>query len=178
LAIETTKGDVLGSFTSSPWRARGTHFYGSGESFVWRLQQSRFTKPPCQTIEERIALEKNIEVFRWTGKNRNVQYLRHDDADIILGGGPPDNQEENLSTSNNWGFALTILSDLTRGTTGYSVTFDNPPLLTSHTKGNNDVFEIANLEVWTLSPVDNVDQAEKIELSRQFIFDHGNFVEA
>jgi hypothetical protein len=38
------------------------------------------------------------------------------------------------------------------------------------------MFEIVNLEVWTLTPVDTIDQAEKVELGRQFVFDHGNFV--
>ena len=174
-------GHVFGSFTSSPWRVYGNQYYGNGEAFLWRMKQSRYTT--CATVAEQIALESNVEIFAWTGKNHNVQYLASHDSDLVLGGGPPDDNSgtNNQKENKGWGFALAITSDLSRGTSGYSVTFDNPSLPPGNHKDNNnintdDVFEIANLEMWTLSPVDDMEQAQKIELGRQFIFDHGHFV--
>jgi len=38
-------------------------------------------------------------------------------------------------------------------------------------------FEIANIEVWTLTPASDVEQAKRIEERRRFIFDNGNFLE-
>ena len=64
---------MFGSFTSSLWRPLGPTYYGSGEAFLWRLKQSKYT--PCATVAEQIELESNVEVFAWTGKNRNVQYF-------------------------------------------------------------------------------------------------------
>jgi len=45
------------------------------------------------------------------------------------------------------------------------------------TDDGDGTFEIANLEVWTLTPVDSVEQAENLELGRRFIFDQTSFVE-
>lgn len=180
LAIETMDGDVFGSFTSSPWRPNGNAYYGSGETFLWRLSRSRYT--PCKTVEEQIKLESDLDIFGWTGKNRNVQYLVDPEAQIILGGGTLDEGisldeatvtlNEKTYTAKDAGFALVLNNDLSEGTSGFSLTFDNPPLPTSA----KQVFQIQNVEVWTLSPVDSLEQAEKLELSRQFVYDHGNFI--
>jgi len=168
LAIETLDGDCLGCFTSSPWRGgMGRNYYGSGEAFVWRLKRSRLT--PCGSVAEQIALESDVQVYPWTGKNRNVQFTIPDEI-LAVGGGPADGDGDSENKENL--FAIALDADLQRGTSGESVTFDNPGPLSP-----DDVFEISNIEVWTLSPVDDIEQAEKIELSRQFVFDHGNFVE-
>lgn len=179
LAIETMEGDVFGSFTSSPWRANAV-FYGTGEAFVWRLRQSRLT--PCRTVDEQIALERNVQVYPWSGKNRNVQCVQHRQHLAVGGGFPDDDDDTNndcgctaaaaaAEKKNDFGFAFALTNDLSRGTSGPCVTFGNPTSLTP-----KDVFTVLNVEVWTLSPVDDLEQAEKIELSRQFVFDHGNFV--
>jgi len=170
-------GAVFGSFTSSPWRKSG-QFYGSGEAFLWRLVHSRYT--PCSTISEQIALESNVEVFPWTGANRNVQYISHEATTLGLGGGPLENSgSANINPAvdcngkvdtKSWGFAFALNQDLSRGTSGHSTTFDNPSLF-------GDVFEVANMEVWTLSPTEDLEQATNLELSRQFVFDHGNVLE-
>ena len=171
-------GTVFGSFTSSPWRNSG-QFYGSGEAFLWRLVHSRYT--PCSTVLEQIALESNVEVFTWTGANRNVQYISHEASTLGLGGGPledsdnaaninPAVDDDGKVDTKSWGFAFALNQDLSRGTSGFSTTFDNPSLF-------GDVFEVANVEVWTLSPTEDLEQANNIELSRTFVFDHGNFLE-
>jgi len=165
LAIETMGGEILGSFTSSPWRYNKM-FYGSGEAFVWRLQKSRLT--PCGSVAQKIAVESDVKVYKWTGNNRNVQLTNND----TLAVGSDSVEDEQSCTFNAGCFAFALTKDLGRGTSGPTATFGNPSSLASA-----GVFEVANVEVWTLSPVDDLEQAEKIELSRQFIFDHGNFVQ-
>ena len=93
VAVETTTGHVLGAFCSSPpWTPRGTTFFGSGEAFVWHLTQSRDT--PCQTLDEQVDLEQDLQIFAGSGRNRNVQRLERPDAPMILGGGDNEQQEQ------------------------------------------------------------------------------------
>ena len=175
-------GDVLGSFTSSPWRVNGRSYYGSGESFLWRLSKSRLSH--CQNCSEQKQLESDIEVYGWSGKNRNVQLLPTYDSDLALGGGPPDEDDsapgsvvtdpDGRHDDKYWGFGLVLANDLSKGTSHFSATFNNPALPTTH----KEVFEVANVEVWTLTPLEDEKQAETLEMSRQFVFDHGNFIEA
>ena len=119
-----------------------------------------------------------MQVYQWTGANRNVQYVSGNITELALGGGPAEDDEGPSDVvikgaidngSQDWGFALALNEDLSRGTSSYSTTFGNPSF--------GDVFEIANAEVWTLSPVEDLDQAVHLELTRQFVFDHGNFLE-
>mgnify|MGYP003529795011 CR=1 FL=1 len=104
-----------------------------------------------------------------------MQYVSSDATLLALGGGPAE--DDHGDTKSNGAvdddkdsmFALTLNEDLSRGTSNYSTTFDNPSFGTD--------FQVANIEVWTLSPVEDLEQAVIIELSRQFVFDHGNFAE-
>jgi hypothetical protein len=168
IAIETVQGDVFGSFTSSPWRPRGKDFYGSCEAFLWRMKKSRFSN--CSTVDDQIALEADLEIFPWSGKNRNVQYFESPDGKIIIGGGLPDNDDKDQ----DGGFGLMITSDMFHGFSNPCHTFASPALPTTSPL---DAFEITNMEVWTLTPVTTVENAEKLELGRQFIFDHGKFTQ-
>eukprot|EP00549_Striatella_unipunctata_P020493 CAMPEP_0118680590 /NCGR_PEP_ID=MMETSP0800-20121206/4450_1 /TAXON_ID=210618 ORGANISM="Striatella unipunctata, Strain CCMP2910" /NCGR_SAMPLE_ID=MMETSP0800 /ASSEMBLY_ACC=CAM_ASM_000638 /LENGTH=172 /DNA_ID=CAMNT_0006576757 /DNA_START=325 /DNA_END=843 /DNA_ORIENTATION=- len=168
-------GNVFGCFTSSPWR-RGTNgFYGSGEAFLWKLALSRFT--PCDTPEQQADLERNVIVHAWSGKNRNVQFVGSA-FEIRVGSGPPDDDNDDDNKENDdcnnkngsFGFGLAMEQFLDLGTSSECATFSSPPLVEDGT------FAIANLEVWALTPVTTLDMAEKLELGRQFIFDHGHFV--
>ena len=163
IAIETMDGNVIGSFTSSPWRPQGRTYFGSGEAFLWRLVRSRNT--PCENIKEKALLEGEVEFFEWSGENHNIQYLANVHDNLILGGGQPDENP----LERDYGPGLVLFPCLSRGFSHSCLTFNSPELA-------GDMFEIANLEVWTLTPVESIDQAEKVELARQFVFDHGNFV--
>lgn len=60
----------------------------------------------------------------------------------------------------------------------WNMVFSNP----CHTIGSPElimsgVFQIANVEVWMLTPANTVPQAKKLELGCQFICNHGNFVQ-
>lgn len=171
LAIETDRGDVFGSFTSSPWRIQRNGYYGSGEAFLWRLKKSRFT--PCASVEEQIQLESDVEVFEWSHNNRNVQAWSVMEGELSVGGGGYDDGTE--CPDKEFGSGITITGDLSRGFSDRCLTFNSPPLTTRKT--SDGVFNIANIEVWTLTPVDSLDEAGRLELGRQFIFDHGGFCE-
>jgi len=175
IAVETFDGNVFGSFTSSPWRANGRKFYGSGETFLWKLKKCRYT--PCETVEDQVALEKEIEVFKWSGKNYNIQALINHNSNLMIGGG--GDEQENDPTSSpiddeGNGSGLIINSDMEGGTSDSCTTYNSPTL--NDTDSKESLFQIANIEVWTLTPVSSLDQAQQLELGRQFIFDHGNFV--
>lgn len=167
LAIETMSGDVIGAFVSSPWRPNPEGYYGSCEAFLWRLSKKRFS--PCDSVEEQIELESKLDIFDWSAKNRNVQSVSSADGNLVIGGGGPDEDP-----SQGGGSALTVNADISHGFSEVCLTFESPELPTA--EGQKDMFEIANMEVWALTPVDNLEQAERLELGRQFVFDHGNFV--
>lgn len=171
LAIETDRGEVFGSFTSSPWRIQRDGYYGSGEAFLWRLKKSRFT--PCASVEEKIQLESDVEVFEWSHNNRNVQAWFGMEGELCVGGGGYDDGTE--CPDKDFGSGISITGDLSRGFSERCLTFNSPPLTTKAT--SDDIFYVANIEVWTLTPMDSLHEAERLELSRQFIFDHGGFCE-
>jgi len=160
LAIETTDGEVFGSFTSTPWR-KNTTYFGSGEAFLWRMRHDR--KTTCKSIIDQARLESEIEVYPWTGMNHDVQLCK--DSFIALGSG--SSSEEGKS---DMGFGLCIDRDMLHGTSSYSTTFGNPPLSYAN---ESAPFEIVNMEVWTLTPAFDVEEAEKLEFGRLFLELHG-----
>lgn len=168
IAIETDQGEVFGSFTSSPWRVKPSGFYGSAEAFVWKLKKSRFTR--CASIEEQISLEGDVEVFEWSRENRNIQSCKGFNDEMTVGGGGYEDDPD--KTDEDFGSALTLSDDLSRGFSERCLTFNSPPLCSRSVDG---VFNILNIEVWALTPVLSLEEAEKLELSRHFIFNHGNF---
>jgi hypothetical protein len=181
IGIETVDGEVFGCFTSTPWR-RGWNYYGSGESFLWRMRRTRADKDLQHSILDQAKLESELDVFYWSGRNDLNQYSTHDM--IAVGGGalsdeglnksatsveerdlPPQNQA--FSNADKGGFGLAIDSELLRGTSSSCATFMNPPLARAHPDGSP--FEIMNLEVWALTPCNNVADAENLEMKKLFL---------
>lgn len=169
IAIETTDGHVFGAFTSSPWRT-GPRFYGSGEAFLWRLRKLRSSR--CVSVEDQVELERDIDIFGWSGRNRNVQFVPNDMSELKIGGGGTVDEDTGLERETNFGFGLVLESDLSKGYSDKCETFGNP----SPSIHGGLSFDIANVEVWTMTPVECIEMAEQLELGRQFIFDHGNHV--
>lgn len=160
LAIETFDGEVFGAFVSSPWR-RQKGFYGSCEAFVWKMKESRYTA--TNSIEEQIRLESDISVFKWSQENRNIQMS--DRTKIAIGGGIPENGEEK-----DWGLGIALDDVLYQGSTSPCITFRSPNLVSGSSQG--DLFNVSNLEVWTLTPCWNEKEAEQLELGRMFVLSH------
>ena len=163
IGVETTHGDVFGSFTGSPWRT-GTKWFGSGEAFLWRLKKSRLTSVRNSALQD---FENEMEVYPYTGYDDLVQYCTS--KTIAVGGGtwlnlPCPFDDEPL------GIGFMIDGDLAGGETNSCATFANPRL--SKRVSTSNEFTISNLEVWTLTPCLNVKDAEKLELQKFFVEQH------
>lgn len=176
LAIETMDGSVFGAFTSSTWRPHGPGFYGSCEAFLWRMSKSSSYRSKEGRMSKRISPGNNIEVFPWSGKNRNIQAMAHAEGQLVVGGGAPD--YKTTSDSGEAGCGLVIRPDMVHGFSSPCFTFfDCPGLFTVNGKENNDMFKISNLEVWALTAAEDVQVAKRLESGRRFVFDQGNFEE-
>ena len=176
LALETTDGHVLGSYTCEPWRVRGGGYYGGADTFVWRMRRSRLTR--CRSVVEQAVLESELEVFPLTGANEFVQLCRRDR--IGLGGGEVEildvgngsNEDRELvseGSDQHYGFAISLAAELNWGTTSTSETFGSPCLTRRESRGAK--FDVANLEVWAMTPYDTVGEAEQDEASRLFFYE-------
>lgn len=185
IAIESTQGNVFGSFTSSHWKTQ-PNYYGSGEAFLWKMRRSRNT--PCHSLVDQAVLESEIDVYPFSGLNTYIQLCISDK--IAIGGGKLDTSgaerhgdeiapdtyslhHEDL----DYGFGLSFGEYLDRGTSNPCATFRNPGLSATYDpndlhglrKSHSDAFEIANLEVWAFTPCHNVKEAQKLELSKFYI---------
>ena len=187
VAIETVEGEVFGAFCSSAWR-KNWNYFGSGEAFLWRMRRGRDTH--CPSIIDQAQMESELDVFPWSGTNNFVQLCTSNK--IAIGGGTKDDTKTNsgdeggdanmdlaegdqktswdMEDSPPFGFGLAVEDNLLNGTSSPCLTFNSPPLSKKHADGSP--FEILNLEVWTLTPCNTVEEAEKLELSRLFLEDH------
>jgi len=185
LAIQTTEGDVFGSFTTSPWENHSSGGFGNGESFVWRMRLNRRTH--CTSLYDQAHLESEIDVYPYSGFNSCVQICT---ASMIGLGGTEIEKSSSLGFSyedyqqcariyssdkfkrNHDGFAITLHDDLSHGTTSSCPTFCSPSLLSN---GNtSEFFEVLNVEVWTFTPVDSVNEAQKLEMRKHFVAKHSS----
>jgi len=188
LGIETLEGEVFGAFTAEPWR-KNWNYFGSHESFLWKMRKSRQEK--CHSIIDQAQMESEIDVYPFTGANHCIQLCTHDK--IAVGGGTavtssparPDGDDDDEESSehiarllskdsniedHHWGFGLTVESDMLHGTTSPCLTFGSPSLSSEHPNGKT--FEIMNLELWTLTPCDRLEDAEKLEIGKLFLEKH------
>ena len=100
-----------------------------------------------------------VDVFPYTGANDFCQLF--EDDKIACGGGAKGG--EGVAED---GFGIFLESDMLRGFSGSCQTYDNPPLC-----GGEDgcFFEVANIEIWSLTPFFFVSDAEKSERALQLI---------
>lgn len=175
LAIETVDGEVMGSFTNEPWRKTWSYF-GGGESFLWRMRHSR--KAKCHSIIDMAYHESEIDVYPYTGENHCVQFCTS--RKIAVGGGSPDKNKASMESlpeegkdgkeepqEHDWGYGIALRDDLLHGSTSPCVTFGSPSLSKLHSDGS--LFEIINVELWTLTPCWSEAEAEKLELGKLFL---------
>ena len=172
LALETVDGEVFGAFTSEAWR-KNWNFFGGTDSFLWRLRHARREK--SSSIIDTAHKESEIDVYPYSGANSCVQLCTHDK--IAVGGGtgegviPDDNHPTSpIIQKHEWGFGLALQGDLLSGTSSPCLTFSSPSLSTEHSDGS--LFEIVNLELWTLTPCHSLEDAEKLELGKLFLRRH------
>ena len=160
IGVETDYGEVFGSFTGTPWRIGGK-WYGSGEAFLWRLKKRRYTSP---TNSRKSNFEREMEIYPCTGDDKLVQYCTA--KTIAVGGGDWQHNSCPYSDSDQ-GIGFMVDGDLAGGETNSCATFSNPKLA-KHTTSSSE-FVIRNLEVWTLTPCINLEDATKMELHRMLV---------
>ena len=160
LAIETPRGEVFGSFTSSPWSIHPS-YYGNAPSFVWKMQHSRRT--PCSSLFDQAQLESKVAIYPISGAHELVQVCRHDS--LAVGGGASNGTA--AASDKLDGFAFCLDSDLLRGTTGPCSSFESPSLCGS-SPDEIHVFEVANVEIWTLTSCRDIPSAERLEMTQFF----------
>jgi len=174
LAIETTNGEVFGAFTSAPWRLNNQYF-GTGESFLWRMRHGRNT--PVHSLFEQAQLESEIDIFPCNGSNDYIQLCTSDK--LALGGGTVLKKESSILEhealdapavfleDNLYGFGLALDENLLHGTTSPSATFGNSNLINS--SGSGETFDVMNLEIWGFTSSQTERGAEKSEMSMFFV---------
>lgn len=160
IAVETTHGEVFGSFTGTAW-TRHTKWFGSGEAFLWRLKKSRMT---TEEQAQEADFENEMEVFPFTGYDDMVQYCTS--RTIAVGGGDWLDDEFPFEDEPR-GIGFMLDGDLAGGETNSSATFSNPRLCKKTSLSNE--FAIRNMEVWTLTPYDNAEDAAQLEMHKLFI---------
>jgi TLD len=138
----------------------------SGESFLWRMNEKRpLLKEKDQNNEDLLndiaRKEGDIDVYRWTGINDECQLFSWDR--LAAGSG--------MMISGD-GFGLIVQDDLSRGSSSPCATYDNPCLVSSKTGR----FEVANLEVWAMTPFLFCSEAEDTDAALRFI--EGNMMNA
>jgi hypothetical protein len=167
LAIETTSGEVFGSFTSSPWRTQ-PGYYGTGESFLWKMRRSRRSK--VYSLFDQAQMETEIDVHPYSGLNELVQLCTYDK--IAVGGGGLDTtgngeHEIHVDVASHTGFGLCINDDFLNGTSAPCATFRNPCLVGHSSK--IEAFQVVNIECWGLTPCFDEDSAQKLEMTKFFV---------
>ena len=214
LAIESKSGHVFGSFTSQPWRSTTSgggsggdsdgdakidnhrYYYGSKESFVWRMRQSRFES--CKSVVEQILMESKMDIFPFTSQNDKVQscttcgialgfgevqeeqtttkkQLKHhnDDNDNnnhvagTMKSSKHNNSKKNNISNKHYGHAIQLDKSMTCGSTSSSETFGSPCLIERESRGK--IFEIANVELWALTPHEKIKEANHAEMELLFL---------
>mmetsp|Transcript_85526 Transcript_85526/g.128154 ORF Transcript_85526/g.128154 Transcript_85526/m.128154 type:complete len:557 (+) Transcript_85526:197-1867(+) len=175
LAIETTKGDVFGCYTSSAWRTTFS-FFGGAPSFVWRMRHGRNT--PCHSLIEQAQLESEIDVYFLLDGQYKAQCLTSsmigvgegdvrlfdDDGEVLETGSDSENDD---TIGKNYGFAIALQDDLLSGTTSKCSSYTSPCLGDTSSKG--EPFEVLNLELWAFTPCFSLDSAEKLEMTQFFV---------
>ena len=182
LAVETTDGEVFGSFTSDCWR-KNWNFFGSADSFLWRMRHVRGCK--SRSIIDQAHRESEIDVFPYTGENNSIQYCINDR--LAVGGGhveptkdakqqQDDKEEDHPIKDHEWGYGLCLQGDLLEGTSSPCLTFGSPSLSRVHADGSR--FEVINVELWAMTPCYSLAEAEKLELGKLFLeqYNHPNGV--
>eukprot|EP00588_Corethron_pennatum_P035760 CAMPEP_0194348742 /NCGR_PEP_ID=MMETSP0171-20130528/106694_1 /TAXON_ID=218684 /ORGANISM="Corethron pennatum, Strain L29A3" /LENGTH=912 /DNA_ID=CAMNT_0039116105 /DNA_START=156 /DNA_END=2894 /DNA_ORIENTATION=- len=160
MVIETLHGHVFGCFMTKRWERR-CKYKDDRESFLWRMNNRRIM-PPSEssvvdekTLGEIATVEGDIEVFPWTGKNDLCQLLTYDK--IACGGG---------TVGLGDGFGIAVQDDLMRGSSSPCITYGNPCLCPEPSQ--DGAFEVANIEMWSMTPHMFVADAEKGEYHMKF----------
>jgi hypothetical protein len=144
------------------------HYRRSNESFLWRLKKRRGSTTAEDEESPELLLQAAgddddiIDVYPWTGNNDLCQLVADDK--IACGGGVVGNHGD--------GFGILLNKDLQSGSSSPCATYENPSLCGSSSGSDENRFEVANIEIWSLIPYMFVADAERSEQALQFIKDN------
>ncbi len=164
IAIETTEGNVFGAFCSQPWRMQGEDFWGTKDSFVWRMRRSR--NETCESIVEQVLMESKIDVFPFTGRNGKVQQCSQQHG-LVLGEGEEADLSSKQKEGEHYGNAIRLNAAMTDAWTSTCETFGSPCLVDMDHRG--DRVDIANVELWALTPHQSIESAITAEMKQLFL---------
>lgn len=162
LAMETTDGHVFGAFCSQPWHLQAGDYYGNDDSFLWRMRHSRNKR--CDSIVDQVLMESKIDVFPFTSLNTKIQ-KNLASGEIALGSG--EVKEISGSEGDHFGHAILLDSSMRIASTSTSETFGNPSLVNTERRGEQ--VELANLEMWALTPHESIESAITLEMNQLFL---------
>jgi len=118
---------------------------------------------PTSSVKEQAKLEGSIGIFPWSKENRNIQISNN--SKLIIGGGKSDLNDEN---EDEWGMSIALNEDLSNGTSSPCITYRSPSL----TNQDGGIFQVSNVEIWTLTPCFDTEKAEELEMGRMFVLSH------
>jgi hypothetical protein len=164
IGVETKDGHVFGAYCSSPWKIQRAWF-GSKDSFLWRLKKSRLAGGGQHPIYD---FDNEMEVYPYTGHDEQIQYCT--ERTLAVGGGQWNLSnaaaDSNPHPDEPPGIGFMLDEDLMGGETNSCATFANPSLSGKDT-GNE--FDVVHLEVYTLTPCLTVSEALRLEEKRAAI---------
>ena len=76
-------------------------------------------------------------------------------------------QPNNQKGGKHYGNGLYLEANLQKGSTSTTETFGNPCLVDDSLRGSR--FQVANLEVWTLTPRSTINEAQRSEFASLFL---------
>jgi hypothetical protein len=126
-------------------------------------------------------MESKMDVFPFTSQNNKVQSCTT--TGIALGYGEVLIEEERMTevkqndidvtkksvanSTNHYEHAIKLDKSMTSGSTSSSETFGSPCLIERESRGK--FFEVANVELWSLTPHDTVEEADQAEMKILFL---------
>ena len=171
LALETVQGEVFGAFVGERWHIDSKYYGNLSSTFLWRMRRNRQEK--WHSIIEKAHMESLIDVFPATGDDDALQFCSPDR--IVVGGGfcsvscgkGITSSDGKPIQDHEWGFGLSIESNLQYGTTSPCLTFGSKSMSKIASPGST--FEILNIELWTLTPCLTAEDANRLECSKLFL---------
>lgn len=107
-------------------------------------------------------MESKMDVFPFTFRNSKIQFCTNDG--ISIGEGEVTEMSQD---GTNFGHAVRLDKTLQFGSTSNCETFGNPCL--THTDLRGKEFQVANIELWCMTPHSTVATAERAELKTLFL---------
>lgn len=192
MAMETIDGEVFGGFFSNAWTVQSDKYFGTGESFLWKMKQRRCVNignsnnninskginDSFGSLSEQADNEAEIEVFKSESYYCNDFYQMCTHDKIIAGGGgsscPKDFGDGlGIISPEDIGFGLIFENgSLMEGSSSSCLTFRSPPLSDIHKDGSK--FELVNLEVWGFTPCRTEEEARILEYKNMFFKRHAS----